>query len=98
LAVPLTAEVTVLLSFVWHSIWTWRDRPATGIRGHAGRLGRYQLMRALSIGASYVMMLALVSQLRLVPEVGNALSVALIALLNFALADRLIFQPSPEVP
>ena len=49
------------------------------------------------MGASYLVMVVLVSRLRLVPEVGNALSVALISLVNFALADRLIFQVSPEV-
>jgi len=93
LAVPATAEVTVLMSFVWHSRWTWRDRPADGMREHAGRLGRYQVIRGISIVSSYFVTLGLVSLCRLAPELANTLSVAALSLLNFAVSDRLIFQP-----
>jgi putative flippase GtrA len=93
-AVPIAAEATLLLNFVCHTLWTWADRPVRGVRATSLRLARYQLAKTLAIVASYLLTLALVSRFRLAPELANALSVGATALLNFVVADRLIFRPS----
>ena len=89
---PVTAEVTVLMSFVWHSRWTWADRPAGSAGSMLVRLLRYQIVKAAAMLSSYLLMLTLVAGLRLAPEAANALAVAVVSLASFDLSDRLVFS------
>ena len=89
-ALPVTAEVTVLMSFVWHSRWTWVDRPAGGARLVARRLARYQAVKVMAMIAGYVTTMAIVSFCGCAPEVANAVSAALVGMSNVSLADRLV--------
>ena len=98
-AVPISAEVAVLLSFLWHSAWTRRDRPVRGMRLVTRRLVRYQVVRAAGIAYSYMLTLTHGALWTLPPEVANTVSVGLVAILNFSVADRLVFETSrPEAP
>ena len=92
--VPATAEITVLLSFLWHVRWTWADRPMQGLRALLTRLFHYQVARTAGIVGAYMLTLVIVSSFHLMPEVANTLSVATMSILNFAIADRLIFRAS----
>lgn len=96
-ALPVTAEATLLASFVCHARWTWRDRPVRGFRSATSRLARYQLAKATALGASSLLTVWLVTSAHLAPEAANAVAVGALALVSFGLVDRLIFvAPDPR--
>lgn len=89
LATVIAVEVAVLHNFVWHQLWTWRDRPHQSVMY---RLLRFHLANGLvSLVANFVLMALFVGVLhmRLIPA--NLLSVGLAGLLNFALAEVWVF-------
>lgn len=92
-ATALAVEVAVLNNFVWHERWTWRDRKRGGTGGGLQRLIRFNItVGVVSIAENLVLMELLVNALGCDYLTGNVLSIALCSLLNFALADRLVFR------
>ena len=92
-ATALAVEAAVLNNFVWHERWTWQDRSGGGAMEIMGRLARFNLtVGAISIAQNLVFMKLLVGHFSLHYIPGNLISVALCALLNFLVSDRLVFR------
>jgi len=90
IATALAVEASVLNNFFWHRNWTWAER--------AQRSSMLTLLRfnatngALSLIGNLALMFVLVSVFKLNPMVANLITIAILSLLNFALADRLVFS------
>ena len=94
LATALALEVTLLHNFCWHWKWTWADRrfrcPAIG-----SALLRFHLTNGGgSFAGNLLFMRILAGAAGLEPVAANLLSIVLCSLLNFFLADRVVFALS----
>jgi putative flippase GtrA len=88
-ATALAVEAAILHNFVWHVLWTWRDR-TTASRG--AQFLRFNGWTALaSILGNVATAWLLVAGLGVPVVIANAVSVAALAALNFYGADRWIF-------
>jgi len=88
-ATALAVEASVLNNFVWHRRWTWADRPSSGA---ALCLLRFNATNgATSLIANLLVMYVLVGRLELNPHAANLVTIAVCSVLNFALADRVVF-------
>jgi putative flippase GtrA len=94
IATIIAVEAAILVNFVWHERWTWRDR--TRLRGDArvlSRLLRFNALTALtSIAGSVVVTTFLVETASMVPIVANSISVIVLGALNFVGSDRFVFR------
>jgi putative flippase GtrA len=103
LATALAVGAAIVHNFLWHRRWTWADRADPG-RGVAGSFARYALTNGLvSLAGNLVLMASFVSGLHLVPVVANMLAIGCCGLLNFWLADRIVFRDAlgghrPSIP
>ncbi len=89
MATALAVEASVLNNFVWHRRWTWSDRPNSHV---ALTLLRFNATNgAMSLIGNLAFMLILVSGLNLNPHAANLITIAICSLINFALADRVVF-------
>jgi len=91
-ATAVAVQLAVLHNFVWHERWTWRDR-----RGRQSaflmRFWRYELTTGASAIISNVLCTALLVErfgFHSVPA--NALTVALMSVVNFIVSDRWVFS------
>ena len=90
IATALAVEASVLNNFFWHRSWTWAERPQ---RSSMLTLLRFNATNgALSLIGNLALMFVLVSVFKLNPMVANLITIAILSLLNFALADRLVFS------
>jgi putative flippase GtrA len=88
-ATALAVEASVLNNFVWHRHWTWSDRPGSCA---AILLLRFNTTNGLiSLMGNLAVMLILVSGFKLNPHVANLITIVLCSLVNFVLADRVVF-------
>lgn len=92
-ATAVAVELAVLNNFVWHQLWTWRDRPSATIGVTLRRLARFNITNGLvSIAANLVFMNVLVGRFGL-PIIGaNLVSVAACSVCSFVLADQIAFD------
>jgi len=89
LATVLAVEIAILHNFVWHQLWTWRDRPPESV---ARRLLRLHLANGLvSLLVNVILMAMFVGATHLPLILANLLSVGLAGLLNFGLAEIWVF-------
>jgi putative flippase GtrA len=98
LATALAVEAAILLNFLCHSQWTWRDRVRAGAdaRTHLSRLARFNALSALSSVAGNVAFTAVLVYTLDVPVVAaNAIAVALVSTINFTGLDRWVFATAP---
>ena len=92
-ATIVAVEMAILINFVWHDRWTWRDRPASSERERWTRLARFNAMTGLtSIAGSVIVTAVLVELLSLSPIVANVISVMALGAVNFAGANTLVFR------
>jgi putative flippase GtrA len=101
-ATALAVELAILHNFFWHQRWTWKDRPAPGVKETLSRGAKFHLTNGLvSLMGNLVFMSLLVGLLR-VPILGaNVASVAACSIFNFILADKIAFtlgQPAALPP
>lgn len=91
-ATALAVETAVLHNFVWHELWTWKDRRGAG--GHAlSRLLRFNLGNGLvSIVVNLVAMRLLVGRLHMQYLIANLLAITAGSLANFFISDLLVFR------
>ena len=88
-ATAVAVEASVLNNFVWHRRWTWSDRPSSS--------AIIQLLRfnatngATSLIGNIVIMFMLVSLIKLNPLEANLITIGICSLVNFALADKIVF-------
>ena len=89
LATALAVEASVLNNFIWHRRWTWADRP--GSRAALVLLRFNATNGAMSLIGNLALMFVLVSELRINAYASNLITIAICSLINFALADRVVF-------
>jgi len=88
-ATALAVEAAILHNFAWHRRWTWADRPASGV---SLTLLRFNATTGVvSLIGNLLLMFLFVGLLNLDPQVANLITIAVCSLLNFALADRVVF-------
>jgi putative flippase GtrA len=91
-ATALAVEAAVLHNFVWHELYTWRDRTRMAPGGALGRLLRFNLTNgALSVVGNLVIMRVLVGRLGMKYLAANVLSILACSLANFAASHWLVF-------
>ena len=90
-ATAVGLELAALQNFVGHSRWTWRDRPAAGLRDWLQRYGRYQAAKTASLAANLTITTLLVHA-GLPAEIANTAAVLMCAIPNYLLSDRLVFS------
>jgi putative flippase GtrA len=91
-ATALAVEAAVLHNFFWHERWTWGTR---GTPGLAGRLWRFHAANGLvSIASNLLWMRLLTGPAGMHYLPANGISIAITALLNFALSERFVFRPA----
>ena len=92
-ATALAVELAVLNNFVWHQLWTWKDRPSITIIATLRRLAKFNITTGLvSIAGNLVFMSILVGLFGFAIVLANLISVLTCSLLNFILADRIAFK------
>jgi putative flippase GtrA len=92
-ATAIAVELAILHNFLWHERWTWADRPARTRKARIGRLARFNGGSGLvSVVGNVVLTIALVERAGLPAPAANALAVAILSALNFAIADRWVFD------
>jgi putative flippase GtrA len=88
-ATMASVELAVVHNYLWHTRWTWRDRPRTG----AARFVRFQCANgAASLAGNAALMALFAGVLRLPPVPANALAVGVMSIANFLAADRWVFR------
>jgi len=92
-ATAVAVELAVLNNFVWHQLWTWRDRPTTSKRDTWQRLAKFNVTTGLvSLTGNLVLMSILVGRFRLPISGANVITVVACSLISFLLADRFAFD------
>ena len=89
MATALAVEASVLNNFVWHRRWTWADRPRS--RAALVLLRFNATNGAMSLIGNLGLMFMLVGGLKLNPHAANLITIGICSLINFALADRVVF-------
>ncbi len=94
-ATAMAVETAVLHNYVWHELWTWRDRRSKhdGWRAIAGRLLRFHLGNGLvSIVSNLVLMKFFVGSWGMNVMPANLLSIAITAVANFLIGEFFVFR------
>jgi len=89
-ATAVGLEAAIVINFFGHNRWTWADQAVQDGRALFRRWSRYQVAKAMSLALNVAITQALVSG-GLSVELANTMAVALCALPNFLVADRLVF-------
>jgi putative flippase GtrA len=93
LASVLAVEAAIVVNFLWHEHWTWRDRPAANVRQRWLRLVRLNALAGVtSIIGGVVITMVLVETLGIPAVAANVVSIAALSLVNFIGADTLVFR------
>jgi putative flippase GtrA len=90
-ATGLAVEGTILHNFIWHSKWTWRDRPGAALPWWMSLVRFNGLTAIASIAGNVGLMALFVEAARLPLLPANAMAVAVMSAANFIGADRLVF-------
>ena len=91
-ATALAVESAIIHNFFWHERWTWGDRGLGGAPGRFHRLVRFNVAAgSISLLGNLAFMSIFVGQFGLHYLVGNIMSIASCAILNFLVSDRLVF-------
>jgi putative flippase GtrA len=95
LATAVAVVSAVIHNFAWHRRWTWRDRPDHRV---SKAFVRFALANgAVSLAGNIMAMTLLVGVINLPVVAANAVAIAVCSVLNYYLADRLVFQPIEPV-
>jgi putative flippase GtrA len=91
-ATALAVEAAVLHNFVWHELWTWRDRKGGKV---VARLIRFHIGNGLvSIAANLLVMRLLVGRFGVHYLLANLFGIAAGSLANFLISEFLVFRAS----
>ena len=92
-ATAIAVEAAILVNFLWHERYTWKDRPAMTTRERWLRLGKFNAMTSLtSIVGSVLVTAVLVESFTLSPLDANVVAVVVLAVVNFIGANTLVFR------
>ncbi len=99
MATALAVEATVIHNFFWHQRYTWADR---GSSARLARLAKFNLSTGtFSILGNVAAMKVFVDGLGVNYFAANLLSIVACSILNYFVADRLVFvrqAPQPVCP
>ena len=88
-ATAVAVSLAVVHNFVWHRLWTWRDRDVDMVRAWT----RFVLTNGLlSVASNLGVTTALVAGAHAHPVVANAVAIVTSGLLNFWLGDVVVFR------
>ena len=91
-ATVLAVGAAIGHNFLWHLAWTWRDRRLA--TSPALLLARFVTANGLiSLGGNAVVVTALVDGARLPVWAASLVAIAICGLVNYVVADRLVFLP-----
>jgi putative flippase GtrA len=91
LATALAVETAVLHNFVWHELWTWRDRRGSG--SILLRLLRFNLGNGgVSILVNLVFMRLLVGHFHMQYLIANLIAIAAGSVANYLVSDIFVFR------
>jgi putative flippase GtrA len=89
-ATIIAVEAAILVNFIQHERWTWRDRDRHGV---LSRFLRFNALTALtSIIGSALVTTFLVETASMNPIVANGISVIVLGAFNFVGSDRFVFR------
>jgi len=89
IATPVAVSLAVAHNFIWHRLWTWKDRDVHVTRACA----RFVLTNGLlSLVSNLGVTAALVSGAHAHPVVANLVAIATSGALNFWLGDVVVFR------
>jgi putative flippase GtrA len=94
IATVLAVEAAIVVNFVFHERWTWRERTsAAGATGVLGRLVRFNTLTGLtSIVGGVILTAVFVETMGVNAIAANVISVVLLGTANFVGADTLVFR------
>lgn len=96
-ATALAVELAVLHNFIWHELYTWKDRHVSGLPALWGRLIRFQLSNGVISIAGNVVFTSLLHERFGVPAViANVMAIGLCGAFNFAASEWLVFASAPK--
>jgi putative flippase GtrA len=88
-------ELTLLHNFVWHSLYTWRDRRSRTPRRR--QLLRFHLSNGLvSMLGNLILMRLLVHNAHLPLLASNAIAIICCSIANYCLSNRWAFAAAPH--
>jgi putative flippase GtrA len=89
-ATIIAVEAAIVVNFIQHEHWTWRDRDKAGA---IARFLRFNAFTALtSIVGTVMVTTFLVETVSMAPIVANTISVIVLGALNFVGSDRFVFR------
>jgi putative flippase GtrA len=91
-ASAMAVELAIVVNFVWHQRWTFKDR-AYGAYSAIGRLLKYNGLTAITSIFGSVLVTGLLVETFTIPVLfANMISVVVLGGLNFIGADKLVFR------
>jgi putative flippase GtrA len=97
LATGIAVEAAVLHNFVWHELFTWRERHVTDWRGIAARAVRFQVTNGLmSLVGNVLITTALREHFGAPLLIANVAAIIACSLVNFAADEWFVFRSKPK--
>jgi len=93
LATLLAVEGAILHNFVWHELWTWKDKRSNSRRALFSRLLRFHLANGTtSLVGNLVLMELAVGHFQIPILAANLLAIAACSIVNFLLSNSFVFK------
>lgn len=97
-ATALAVELALLHNFLWHALWTWRDRPGHSAAHVLQRLWRFHLLNGgISLVGNLALMGLFSGAAGLDPLLANVMAITMCSFFTFAAGNRLVFRQAPAV-
>ena len=97
-ATAIAVVAAIAHNFIWHWQWTWADRRMPIVLVPGAFLRFAATNGAVSLVGNVVLMWMLVTGAGLQPIVANLVAISACGLVNFWLADRLVFVSPRAMP
>jgi putative flippase GtrA len=91
-ATAAAVEAAVMFNFVWHERWTWKDRRGPRYR----RLLQFHAANGIVSLVGNVVVTVALARLGVPVLLANSAAVGLLAIANYAAADRWVFAPRKD--
>ena len=96
-ATAIAVEAAVIHNFIWHELFTWKERHVSGVRSIAMRFLRFQLANGcISLAGNVVLTSYLHRSLNAPVVVANVVAISACSLFNFMAGEWVVFQKSKK--